>query len=285
MDLKQIQMMPPWNWPADTDQRLSGILRNDRTDDSDRMIAAELAGEYTVINDDLAGILLEILCNVAEPDDLRARAAISLGPGLEAADWEDEGDFDDAPFSWEMFLRIQEALHNLYADVDVPLEIRRRCLESSVRAPRDWHSDAVLAAYAEGSEAWKLTAVMCMQHVSGFDEQILEALACGNPEIQIEAMDAAGAWPVDSAWPQIIDILDNGDTDKDLLFAAMEAAVNIRPDEAILVLGDFLDHDDEDIASAASEAIGLAEEMAEAGDDDDDEDDEGEALDGDDTVH
>lgn len=44
----------------------------------------------------------------------------------------------------------------------VPKEVRRRVLEGSVRAPQDWHKDAITEAYAGNDELWKLTAVFAM---------------------------------------------------------------------------------------------------------------------------
>jgi hypothetical protein len=45
-----------------------------------------------------------------------------------------------------------------------------------VRAPQDWHENAVGSAYASGDDTWKLTAVFCMRFVRGFDGQIVEEL-------------------------------------------------------------------------------------------------------------
>ena len=49
-------------------------------------MAADLAGDLVVINDALVDALLAIVGNAAEPEELRAKAAISLGPVLEQAD-------------------------------------------------------------------------------------------------------------------------------------------------------------------------------------------------------
>jgi hypothetical protein len=61
-------------------------LLNRRANESNRLVAAELAGDLTVINDDLADTLLTIVCGADEPEQLRARAAISLGPVLKQAE-------------------------------------------------------------------------------------------------------------------------------------------------------------------------------------------------------
>ena len=83
-----------------------------------------------------------------ESDELRATAAIGLGPVLEQADLEllDDDEFDDpesVPISLDKFRNIQDSLHKLYLDEGNPKEVRRRILEGSVRAPQEWHPDAI----------------------------------------------------------------------------------------------------------------------------------------------
>jgi hypothetical protein len=102
--------------------------------------------------------LLSFLCNGDQPEEIRGRAAISLGPVLEHADTEGFEDADDLPITERTFHRIQEPLRKLYVDASVPKEVRRRILEAAVRAPQDWHRDAIRAAYGSGDEAWRLTA-------------------------------------------------------------------------------------------------------------------------------
>jgi len=48
MDLKTLNDTPPWGWPEGADKMLLKILRDDRTDQSDCLLAAELAGDSTV---------------------------------------------------------------------------------------------------------------------------------------------------------------------------------------------------------------------------------------------
>jgi hypothetical protein len=157
-------------------------------------------------------------------------------------------------------------------DANVPRDVRRRILEASVRAPQDWHSDAVRAAYASADEVWRLTAVFCMRFVRGFDAQILEALNSTNPDIHYEAVLAAGNWEVDAAWPHVAALVTSRETEKPVLLAAIEAAASIRPQEAFEILNDLADSDDEDIADAVHEAMAMAEGHSvdddELGDDD-----------------
>ena len=78
-----------------------------------------------------------------------------------------------------------------------------------------------------------------MQYVNGFDDDIVAALDDPDEEISYEAVQAAGAWEVDAAWPHVSALLTAPDTDKVLLLAAIEAAVAIRPREAEPLLAEL----------------------------------------------
>ena len=287
MDLNDLKDTPPWEWPRDAAKKFLAILRNPQAGANERLVAADLAGDIVAINDALVDALLAIVVNSAEPEELRAKAAISLGPVLEQADLEmgDEGEFDDpddVPISEKTFRKIQQSLRKVYLDSAVPKLVRRRILEAAVRAPEDWQSQAIRIAYANDDPEWKLTAVFCMRYVRGFDKQILEALDSADPKIRYEAVSAAGEWEVDAAWPHISALLTSSSTSKDLLLAAIEAVATIRPREAGRLLVDLADSEDEDIAEAADEAMSMAEGMADEdfdedefdGDDEDEDEDE-----------
>src|SRR5712691_872234 len=205
-----------------------------------------------------------------EPERLRARAAIALGPVLEQAEMDGFEDPDDVPITQCTFRIIQDSLQKLHFDNSIPKEVRRRILEASVRAPESWHSNAISAAYSSGDKDWMLTAVFSMRWVRGFDHQILEALKSDDPEIHYQAVNAAGNWELDAAWPPIVALLNDADTPKPLLLAAIGAAASIRPQEAGEILMDLAASDDEEIAEAADEAIAMSEPTS---DEDDDEND------------
>jgi hypothetical protein len=291
MDLKQLQDTPPWEWPRGIGHKFLTILRDPKAKASDRLLAAELAGDFTVINDSLAHALLTIVGNAGEPEELRAKAAIALGPALEQADIDEFDDPDSVPISEKTFHKIQQSLRKVYADSGVPKMARRRILEAAVRAPEDWHSDAIRTAWSSEDPEWKLTAVFGMRYVRGFDEQIVEALESAAPLIHYEAVCAAGNWEVEAAWPHVTALLAAPGTDKDLLIAAMHAVACIRPAEAGALLVDLVDSDDEDISEAASEAMSEAEGMSDDDefddefDDDEDEDFDDEDDEDDETIH
>ncbi len=263
MDLKVLKDAAPWDWPKDADRVLLEILGDERADETERLLAAELAGCFTVVNDELAGALLAIVLRSDETERLRSTAASSLGPVLEHCDVDGFEDDDYAPISEDTFRMIQKSLHGLYRDSDVPKEVRRRVLEASVHAPQEWHAEAVREAYSGTDESWKITAVFCMRFIRGFEEQILEALESENPAIHYEAVCAAGNWELDAAWPHVADIVSAGEVDKPLLLAAIDAVACIRPQEAMDIIGDLADSEDEEISEAVFGALAVAEGFSE----------------------
>jgi len=263
MDLKLLKETPPWEWPKDTGTAVLAILRDDHAEEPDRRLAAELAGDFTVINNDLAAALLAIVSSGAATVELRSTAAIALGPALEHADTMGFDDADDVLLSEETVVRVQRTLHGLFTDAEVPEGVRRRILEASVRAPQNWHQDAVRVAYAIQDEGWRLTGVFCMRFVSGFDDEILEALDSDDAEVHYHAVCAAGNWEVDAAWSHIANLVTSDDADKSLRLAAIEAIASIRPQQAVEMLLDLTDQDDDDIVEAAFEALAVARGFSE----------------------
>ena len=263
MDLKLLASIPPWEWPPNGGATLLAVLRDQQADESERLLAAEMAGEIVAINDHLAGALLSIVGDATASETLRARAALSLGPVLEQMDLDSDDDLlgldeevlGGKPISEHTFHRIQQSLRARYLEDDIPQEVRRRILEASVRAPADWHRDAVRAAYAREERDWRLTAVFAMQYVRGFPDEIVAALDDPDEEIRYEAIRAAGNWEVDAAWPHVAALLAAPVTDKALLLAAIEASASIRPREAEPLLAELSDSHDTDISDAADNAM------------------------------
>lgn len=267
MSIQTLHDTHPWEWPENAAEVIFEVLRDKGASASDRVMAAELAGNIVAMNDNLAGFLLAVIRDSDEPEELRCQAPISLGPALEYVDMVEFDDPEDVVLSEKVFSEVRERLRTIYHDTDIPKLVRRRVLEGSVRSPMDWHKDAIQAAYSNDDEDWILTAVFCMNYVKGFEAQVLESLDNKHPDIFYEAVCAAGAWGIKEAWPYVKELLTKPGTDKWLLIAAIEGAANINPDEAIDMLMDFSDSEDEDIADAAEEALA----MAGAGLDDDDE--------------
>ena len=86
MNLNVLNEAPPWDWPLNAGKLILEILTDGQADAADRILAAELAGDYTVIDDELVEALLTVLSDSGESEDLRETTAISLGPVLDHAD-------------------------------------------------------------------------------------------------------------------------------------------------------------------------------------------------------
>jgi hypothetical protein len=273
VNLEKLNDLPSWEWPEDAAATILDTLKNGSASEKDRLLAAELAGDLVILNEEIADRLLNVIYSKDESDELRSKAAISLGAGLEEAEYADYDDPDDDPaFSKSFLKKIQQSLHKLYSDPGAPMEVRRHVLESSVRNPQSWHADAIRTAYAAKEAKWKLTAVFCMGFVKGFDAQILDALKSTDPEIHYHAVEAAGNWELDAAWPHIVKLVTSEETDKPLRIAAIMAAASIRPHESEII-EPLADSYDEDIAEAAMDALSEAG-LAEYWDSEDDSDDD-----------
>ncbi|MBP7866568.1 MAG: HEAT repeat domain-containing protein [Acidobacteria bacterium] len=276
--LEILDNTPPWEWPPDAAKTLKNTMENRRADEDDRVLATELAGDLCVMDDEIGNRLLAILCDRSEPEVVRAAAAISMGPALQSMDELEicgRTEYDEPPVSDVLYHKLKQALQKTFRDPAEPDLVRRRCLEASVRAIQDWHTDAVRECWGKDDEEWKLTAVFCMGYVQGFDTQILEALHSDNPWILHHAVRAAGEQAVEEAWPRIRAILADPKTDKMLLLTALEAVSNFEHPEFAIELDPFLDSPDEDIREAALEAVQTLQSDWGLGEDDDalDEDD------------
>lgn len=267
MKLKAYRDKPPWEWPIDSGDKFLEVLLDSHAEESDRLLAAELAGDYTVVNDKLVEGLLTVLANDDEPDELRNNSAIALGPALEHSYCYGFDDIEDILITEQVYKKIQEVLHNLFMNTSIPNIVRRRILEASVRAPQPWHEDAVRDAYSKGEDDWRLTAVFCMSYIRGFDDWIIESLDSSDPYIKYHAVCAAGQWGLNSTWEHIEALIKSEETEKELLLAAIEASIEIRPQEALLILGHHLDSDDQEIVDTTYEAIAMAEGLLELEDD------------------
>ena len=276
MDLKWLAETPPWERPESTSGEALRVLRDTRAATADRILAAELGGDYTAMNDEIAEALLAVVANGKEPAELRAAAAVAFGAALEAGDTYEFDDPESVPVSERMYERIRQTLQTLYADASAPKLVRRRILEGSVRAPLEWHASAIRAAWDSGDSEWRLSAVFAMGYVRGFDDEVVAALESDDEDLFHEAVIAAGNNELEAAWPHVAALLDADGTEKELLLSAFDAAAAIDPEGAVGLLVPYLDSEDEEIAEAAQGAISMAEILADPDADlDDDEGDEG----------
>lgn len=262
MKLKDLERFPPWQWPDEALGIILGVLKDGTASEADRVLAAGMAGEIPDFDDEAAEALLEVVRDAGQPPAVRAKAAVAFGPAFEYTETAIEFEDPDAEagLSDDTFEKAQETFRTLFEDKAQPKLVRRKILEASVRALQEWHEQAVREAWAGSDPDWRLTAAFAMRWVPGFEDEILEALGIGDPEILCEAVQAAGAGAIEEAWPVVSKLLSSKDTEKRLLLAAIEAAPFINRDGALERILPLTRHPDEDVSDAAEEQVFLAEE-------------------------
>jgi hypothetical protein len=256
MNIESLNNTPAWEWPVGAGTLLRKTILDRQAPPSDRTLAAELAGDLVAMDDPMADLLLSVVQDAGEAEELRARAAISLGPVLEETDTEGfDSPISDPPISRLVFERIRTTLRKIHDDAGAPKLVRRRALEAAVRSPRPWQREAIRAASANPDPEWQLTAVFCMGWMDGFEAQILKLLKSPDPDIHREAVRAAGQQSIDAAWGHVTRLVESPTTERSVLLAAIGAVVGIRPYEAPDILEDLLDSGDQELADAVREAM------------------------------
>ncbi|MCZ7679233.1 MAG: HEAT repeat domain-containing protein [Sandaracinaceae bacterium] len=150
--LDDLKYRAPWEWPEDAKERLVAALGAEDVDQ--RRTAAALASD--AMDDELAAVVLERAMAADEDEEVRASAAIALGPSLEECDIEGfDHEIAEPPLAEALFERIATGLERLYREPSAPKLVRRRALEAAVRAPRPWQTAAVRAAWASGDTGGK----------------------------------------------------------------------------------------------------------------------------------
>jgi len=278
MRIHELAEISAWDWPPDAAADILAVLEDQSSPSSDRELAAELAGDLIVLNDQLAEALLRILQDENESRFLRGQAAISFGAALEEADIEGYTEREDPAVSGALLEEAKDVLKEVFQDRGAPKEVRRRALEASVRAFAPWHTAAIRAAYNNADPEWNLTAVFCMRFVRGFDREVVEALDSEDPGVLYQAVLAAGEQMVPGAWFRVRAMViaaaegrpilpDDPEGEWSLLMAAMHAVAVIRPHEATRILGWFTESEDQELANAAYEAMEIAHGLAADGED------------------
>ncbi|MEO8594706.1 MAG: hypothetical protein ABI759_15420 [Candidatus Solibacter sp.] len=278
---ESLAVTEPWQWPSDIAHKFRAVLRDRQAEPAVRLIVADIAGETPDMTPGLASTLLDVAADNSETEELRAKAAIALGPTLELVNWA-LGDPEDMPVPDKTYVKIARTLERIYANPNDPKLVRRRVLEAAVRGPlEDWHEEAVRTAYASEDIEWKVTAVFCMDYVKGFDQAILESLQSPDEDVLFHALQAAGTWELDAAWPTLLRIAQDESADKKLRMEAMAGLSYVRPAESLEILDGLQAHSDSELAEAAEAAWSEANYRIANPPDDEDLDEEDDDLFGD----
>lgn len=256
MDLDALEALPTWEWPAGADAIVAEVLRG--SDREARLRAARLAG-HLYHDEGTVALLTDIAA--AEPDpEVRARAAVALGPALEDCDTS-----LGLPYGTEVseatFERACQVLERVARDPALPKVVRRRALEGAVRAPRGWQEALIRRACGETDPEWRMTGVFCAARYPDLHGLALEALDDAELEVRIEAVRAVGEIGAREEVARLIRLVEARDTPPDLRLAAVGSLGEMGVSQAVPALTSLLSSDDADLADAAEaalEEIGLA---------------------------
>jgi len=259
MKITDLYELAPWEWPKERVEIILEALNDPTIDLSERLKAVEMAGDFVVINDQLAKILIAMVIDNNEEEELRSSAAIALGVALEHGYIFEFKNPDDILLSEGVFGEVTSLLRQTFSEPGVPKQVRRSVLEASVRSPQEWHRDAITNAYESDDPDWQLTAVFCMRFVKGFERQILQSLKSDNQDIFYQAIYCAGNWGIKDAWPYVAFLLEPDNDDEELLLAAIAATASIGVDmvEANECLLKLLGSDNDEVVDAVYEALAM----------------------------
>lgn len=247
--------MPSWEWPEDATEL---VLHGLRSPDPEEVLAATSAAVH-VMDDTVAMACLDLIEQVDGSPEIRARAALALGPALEDGDVMGFEEAADAMLSQVVWSQVQSTCKRVYHDAITPKYVRRKVLEAAVRARAAWHEAAIRAAYQSTDEDWKVTAVFCMGFVTGFEEEILSSLESDVGAVRFEAIRAAGIRELADAGVYILEVASNPSEPVDLRVEAVEALAHINPPSTYEVLEELAHGRIPELSDAAEEAL---EELA-----------------------
>lgn len=231
-------------------------------DDEERIGILDDVGEA---DDELAEELLRLL-EQDPSDEVRAAAAIALGPTLEIMDAEidDQGrvesGFGMVPISQRVYDRVVETLRRVCLDRAQPALVRRRAFEAAVRSPKRWQVEVIRSAWAGDDPDWRLTAVFGMGYViqADFSAEIETAFGSDSQDLQGEAIRAAGLRGLESLLPEVTAIAADEGAAPELRYAAVEALGYLGDEDTVELLHELTESEDELLAAIAEEAVQLA---------------------------
>ncbi len=205
-----------------------------------RANAIRLLFEYD--NNDMINPMLDILENDAD-EEVQATAATMLG------NYVYKGEMDE--LSARDKTRVEDALLRMI-DESVAVDLQRRALEAISFSSREEVSRLILAAYEKVEKDWKATALFSMGRSANqqWAPYVLRNLDSDEPDLQFEAIQAAGEMYLEDALPKIQEIAEKGEElDQLVRMAIARSLENIGGVESIAILNRLLEwaEDDEEI--------------------------------------
>ncbi len=236
--LQDLAAMMNYNYQVNFDTFAKFCLNDEEPEV--RANAIRLLDEYE--RRDLIDPLLDILLNDAD-DVVQSEAATVLG------NYVYKGELEELPQRDKT--RIEEALLKALAENPSVL-LQRRALESLSYSARDEVAPLILAAYEKPEAEWKASALFSMGRSANrqWEKLVLANLDSDEPDIQFEAIGAAGEMYIERALPRLLEMAEDFENlDQPIRMALARALENIGGMEGISVLSRMLEwaEDDEEV--------------------------------------
>jgi hypothetical protein len=181
--------------------------------------------------------LVELALDREASAELRARAAIALGPAMEL--WEIERDpfpvgGEELTFDPEVAERIHRSLLALVRDEEAPKLVRRRAFEAAVRSLSDDHDALIRRFWGDSDPEWRLTAMFAMGQNTRYEKEVLAAIddASLDPVVRAEAFRSAAGLDLREASGRAEAIAAEAGESEHLRGGAMVAFARFEPLEA-----------------------------------------------------
>jgi hypothetical protein len=235
--------------------RARGTLEAILEGDSPTLIARALEHTTPLVDcDEMARLHVSLVTDADLAPDIRGRAALALGPSLEHCAfgmWDEE--MHAPPLSRQMFSDLTHRLRRIYFDAGQPPVLRRRVLETSVRAPEPWQHGAIRAAWLSADDDWRRTAVVAMGWLDGWESELSAALRADDPAIVTEAIRSAErSNAVAGFGDQCLAHATDASAPVSMRIVAIEALPSVRGPHVADTLDALADEEDPRIAESAS---------------------------------
>jgi HEAT repeat protein len=176
-----------------------------------------------------------------DPDELvRSAAATGLGLFVYLGELED---IDE-----ELLHTIEDVLLQTLQGTDTVL-VRRHALESLGYSGRGEIPDLIRKAYNTAAQDWVASALFAMGRTadSVWETEVKESLDHHSPEVQLEAVRAAGSLSITSARPALLKMLKHPeDVDEEVLYAAVWSLSEIGGDSVQEAFDHLMENNDDD---------------------------------------
>jgi HEAT repeat protein len=196
-----------------------------------------------------------------DPDEVvRASAAAALGLFVYLGELE--------KISPALKAKVENALLKVHTGSDQPL-VRRRALESLGYSSREEVSDLLKKALKSSDTEWKASALFAMGR-SADDEQwgatVLQRIHDSEPEVQLEAVRAAGQLELKTARAPLLKMIDQRDSlDEDVRMAAIWSLSQIGGEDVRPALEKLVneaeDDDEADFIELAIDNLALVQDI------------------------